>query len=128
MASDRTKNLRLNGINPLSYVGVNPYTPPGFYLRDRDPTADDNKNVIIGDLWLNSDAHNPPLISDLWVLVDLGPNGATWRQFAGGGGGLDTLTGNTGGAITPDGANNINVVGNNAVGLTVAGNPATNTL
>lgn len=44
----------------------------------------------------------------------------------GGGGALNTLTGNTGGAVGPDGGGNINVVGFDAVN--VAGNPGANTL
>lgn len=38
----------------------------------------------------------------------------------------ETLTGNSGGAVSPDGANNINVLG--ASGVTVSGNPGTHTL
>lgn len=44
----------------------------------------------------------------------------------GGGGTLSTLTGNTGGAVSPDGASNINLLGSGIV--TVTGNPGTNTL
>jgi len=40
---------------------------------------------------------------------------------------VETLTGNTGGAVGPDGANNINVVGDGTT-ANVAGNPGTNTL
>jgi len=40
---------------------------------------------------------------------------------------VETLTGNSGGAVGPDGANNINVVGD-GVTIDVAGNPGTNTL
>lgn len=43
------------------------------------------------------------------------------------GGVVETLTGNSGGAVGPDGANNINVVGD-GVTIDVAGNPGTNTL
>jgi hypothetical protein len=39
---------------------------------------------------------------------------------------VETLTGNTGGAVGPNGANNINVVGTGSV--TVTGSPGTNTL
>ena len=39
---------------------------------------------------------------------------------------METLTGNTGGAITPDGAGNINVLG--SAPITVTGNPGTFTL
>jgi len=44
----------------------------------------------------------------------------------GGGGPIDTLTGNTGGAVSPL-AGNINIVGDGLT-LTVSGNPATHTL
>src|SRR5574338_550924 len=129
MAGNRTRNLRLNGVNPLSYVGVNPYTPPGFHLQDHAPTTEDNKGFIIGDLWLNSAGNTPPLITDVYMLLALGPNGAVWRQFGGGGGGdVATITGNAGGSVAPDGGGNINIVGNNSIGLTVSGNPGTNTL
>jgi len=40
---------------------------------------------------------------------------------------VESLTGNTGGAVDPDVANNINVVGDGTT-VTVAGNPGTNTL
>ena len=41
---------------------------------------------------------------------------------------IETLTGNSGGAVAPDGAFNINVVGNTAQGVTVVGTPLSNTL
>lgn len=39
---------------------------------------------------------------------------------------VETLTGNSGGAVGPDGSHNINVIGSGAI--SVAGNPGTNTL
>lgn len=42
------------------------------------------------------------------------------------GGGVQTITGNTGGAVGPDLSNNINLLGSGAV--TVVGNPGANTL
>src|SRR5208337_1143213 len=45
----------------------------------------------------------------------------------GGGGNVQTLTGNTGGAVGPT-ANNINVIGNNTQGINIDGNPGTSTL
>jgi hypothetical protein len=44
----------------------------------------------------------------------------------GSGGGVATLTGNSGGAVGPDGSGNINVIGGS--GTTVSGNAGTNTL
>jgi len=51
------------------------------------------------------------------------------RQGGGGGGGgaLNTLKGNSGGFVGPDGGGNINIIGDN-VSLDVVGNPGTNTL
>lgn len=46
---------------------------------------------------------------------------------AGGGGTILTLTGNSGGAVSPDGFGNINVVGD-ATTINIAGNPGTSTL
>lgn len=45
---------------------------------------------------------------------------------SGGGIPVETITGNSGGAVPPNGANNINIVG--AGGVNVAGNAGTNTL
>ena len=50
--------------------------------------------------------------------------------FSSGGGGagtVETLTGNTGGAVSPNGSGNINVVGDGTT-IDVVGNPGTNTL
>jgi hypothetical protein len=47
---------------------------------------------------------------------------------SGGGPIVETLTGNSGGAVGPDGSFNINVLGNNSSGINIVGNPATNTL
>ena len=41
---------------------------------------------------------------------------------------LETLTGNSGGAVGPDGSDNINVVGNISQGIDIVGSPSTNTL
>ncbi len=40
----------------------------------------------------------------------------------------ETITGNTGGAVGPDGSGNINLLGDNASGITVVGSPGVSTL
>jgi len=45
-----------------------------------------------------------------------------------GGSGVNSLTGNSGGAVPADGSDNINVVGSNVTGINIVGNPGTNTL
>lgn len=113
---------RLTGLNPLAYLGVEPLSPLEFVINPRDPGQSDNQ-FNIGTIWLNN------LSEDPWMLVNLDQRVATWLRFgAGGSGDLDTLTGNTGGAVGPDVSQNINVLGDNAAGLTITGNPGTFTL
>lgn len=114
---------RLDGINPLSYLGVNPYTPPGMYGYKRDPTPNDNPGFLIGDFWLNQSTPS------LWYLAAKNVAGvqvAKWVMLGGTGSGILTLTGNTGGAVPGDGSSNINVIGVSP--YTVTGNIGTNTL
>lgn len=47
---------------------------------------------------------------------------------SGSGSPVETLTGNSGGPVPPDAAFNINVLGNNGVGIDIVGNAGTNTL
>lgn len=128
----RTSNYRLSGINPLSYVGVNPETPVNFYIYQRDPTSSDVKNFRIGDLWLNSTG-DPPTAPDsvrrLWMLMSVTSNTATWHQFAGpGGGDITQMTADGPVVITPSGGNvnifgthNVNTSGSSGATVTVAG-------
>src|SRR5207247_5257988 len=99
---------RLDGINPLSYLGVNPYTPPGMYGYQRDPTPHDNTGFLIGDFWLNRTTPS------LWYLAAKSVAGvqvAKWILLGGSGSGILTLTGNSGGAVPGDINSNINVIG-----------------
>jgi hypothetical protein len=54
--------------------------------------------------------------------------GALSSTGSGSGSPIETLTGNSGGAVGPDASFNIDVVGNNTVGIDIVGNPGTNTL
>jgi hypothetical protein len=110
----------------LAYLGVEAPTPANFTLVNRPPTTRDNKEHNLGDLWLDTSTNNPPIISDLYILVSLANNIATWLPF--GSGALAQLEGNTGGPVSPDPSDTIFVLGDTVVGVTVAGNPGTNTL
>ena len=120
----RSRAQRLNGLFPLSYLGVVPVSPPNFIIDNRAPTINDSKNFYIGDLWLDISTQ-PPNSANLWMLVSLVGNVATWVNFQSGS--LLTLTGNSGGPVSPDGASNINVLGDGTT-ITIVGNPGTNTL
>lgn len=205
--SNRRLYNRLSGINPLSYIGVEPLSPMNLVVNNRTPTVND-KNYNEGAIWLVEVSPFP-----VYMLASLNNNSATWIQLApassggandfvtdsgtatqvGGilnmfganvittsgasntvtialengtdgqviiGGGADPLyanitslggtvsitngansinletssgqasnfQGNTGPEVPPDGAGTINVLGDNAVGLTTDGDAGTNTL
>src|ERR1700722_15684437 len=130
--AQRTRAQRLNGIFPLSYMGVIPVSPVNFVIDNRAPTINDSKNFYIGDLWLDDSSLSltppvAPTVADLWMLVSLSGNNAVWVNFASGIAALQSLTGNSGGPVFVDGSDNINVVGD-GIGITIVGNPATHTL
>lgn len=123
----RKRSQRLNGLFPLSYTGVVPVSPVNFITELRQPTTQDVKNFYRGDLWLDVGTNNPPTSNDLYVLVDKEQNVATWVNFGGGAGDLDTLTGDTGGPVSPL-AQNIDVLGDANAGLTTVGNPGAHSI
>jgi hypothetical protein len=114
---------RLGG-QSLAYRGTKAIQPPNWRFEDRDPNQYDTLNYEIGDLWLNKETRIP------WVLVSLAGTTeskgelAEWIRW---GGGLETLTGDTGGPVSPDNNANINVK-SGITGLTVDGTPLNNTL
>jgi len=114
-------NQRLNGLNPLSYLGENAYQPSEFVTNTSDPTANDSQNFALGTFWLNTNTNA------LWYLASLASGIATWIKISSGTGNTETLTGNSGGPISPDGSFNINVVGDGTT-INAVGNPATHTI
>jgi len=119
MANSKNFNQRLNGLNPLSYVGVNAYQPPDFFIETTSPTISDSRNVSLGTWWLNTTNQS------VWILTSLAGGVATWVQLAGQLF-IGKLTGNSGGGVGPT-AQNIYVVGDGTT-ITIVGNPGTSTL
>jgi len=119
---------RLGGKQGTAYLGTNANQPPNTTYNNRPPTQYDTQNVSIGDFWLDSSASG---IAKIWCLVSLAGDAmskgslAEWVQLSAGD--LETLTGNSGGAVFPDGSGNINVVGDGST-IDIVGNPGTNTL
>ena len=99
-------------------------------FKARDPTTSDItsetsiNNYAIQQKWLNTATNT------LWELKNFltsqGITTANWIKI-GGSNNVETLTGNSGGPVGPDGTNTINVVGD-GVYLTTVGNPPTHTL
>lgn len=115
-------------INSLEYTGL-PIGVVPVVEAQRAPTVND-KNYPTFCLWRDTTNNNA------WILVGFRPQGssptagdALWRlfQFGAAVGTVDSLTGNSGGAVGPDVSNNINVVGDGTT-ITITGVPGTNTL
>jgi hypothetical protein len=107
---------------PLGYLGIKEKNPPDVTLATRAPLITDYKNWEVSDIWLDTLARNA------YMMVGRTNTTGIWQGFAGTGS-VDLLTGNAGGAVSPDLVNqNINLVGTATNGINVVGNPATNTL
>jgi len=103
----------------LTYPATNAF-PVRKWLDVRNPASSDYKSFQLFDLWVNQAAQTA------WIMVDRGATSGTWLQMASSGTGIPTITGDSGGAVSADGANNINLVsGSN---ITITGSPGTNTL
>lgn len=103
----------LNGLNPLSYMGVNPGTPPNLKTYRRAPTENDSQNFLIGAIWLFPQ-DTTPATALVWMLTALVGGRATWQPFSfGGSTSLDFLTDSgtavpVGGILSVLGGDNIN--------------------
>jgi putative hemolysin len=102
----------------LQYRGTAASAPPNCTFSTVDPTQWDKNNVSLLDLWLNTTTN------DVFILVSLAGTSssrgslATWVKLSTGAVGLFTLTGNSGGAIMPDGNGNINILGTGPITVT----------
>ncbi len=106
----RTKSYGLN--NPLQDVFPVPV------VSTRNPTVND-KGFEIGQQWVNTAE------TRVYSLTSVTAGSATWALLAVGTSDLDTLTGDTGGTISPDGSSNINIVGNDLFTVDGSGNSLT---
>lgn len=112
--------------NIYGYANVPFQGPPGFVVDARDPGNFDT-NFPIFTFWQNTTSQN------LWYLAkktsNLGYIQSDWVLLATQLGGVQSLTGNSGGAVFPDSGagNTINVVGDGTT-IDVTGNAGTHTL
>jgi len=113
---------RKTGISALAYTGVQARTPPEWVTNARAPLTSDYKDYFVGTFWFL------PSTKDLWFLANKDNNQGEWVQLTGIiAGGIQTLTGDIGLAVGPDGADNIDVIGTAGQCL-VTGVPASNRL
>lgn len=98
-----------------SFQGPAKKTAPAPIIAQRDPTGDDT-GYELGQTWVDT------VDNEAWVLTSVSGS-ANWEPVGSGLLQVATLTGDTGGAISPT-AGNINLVSGND-GLTVAGSGST---
>lgn len=108
-------SLRLDGLNPLSYMGVKPSQPPNLMVKSFPPTQNDFQNINIGTFWLVYPGEQ------LWFLISVAEGIATWVQLypsGGGGGGANQFPTNFGIANEVGGV--LNIFGD-GIGVTTGG-------
>lgn len=109
-------NQKLNGLNPLAYIGVDAGQPSNFVSNSRRPTPTDSRNFQLGAFWLFVDRTVSPAVQEMYVLVSLDNAVAKWVLFTTGSGDLVKLTGDNAGTAVPDGSGNINTFGGTSTG------------
>jgi hypothetical protein len=111
----------MSGKNPVpneqAYEGVRALNPPNVKVSDVNPGSN-QKRVQIGDIQVNESTNTA------FMLTSAGASGQTWTALGSGTtGAVVTLTGGSGGAISPS-AGNINLSGT-ANQITTAGSGST---
>src|SRR5271165_4594535 len=104
--------------NPLAYMGVTAQTPPNEIVAQRSPTTAD-VHYPVGTQWTNQ------VSGSQFVLTRYVAGVPDWAQTASSSGAVLTLTGDTGGALSPT-AGNISILG--GTGISVAGSGSTLTV
>lgn len=117
MSFDATSSV--SSENNLSYLNQENEIKPIVLRAQRAPLTTDRRYKI-GTLWV--DVSN----NASYQLTSVAAGIANWVLLGMGGGDLETLTGDSGGAVVPDGAGNINIVGGDL--FTVAGGVNTLTI
>jgi len=109
----------MTGLSPPKILSYEGQVAVAFINRTFPPTTS-NFQFDVPTIWMDTAAKIP------YILVAKPMNVADWIPFGGGGIITETLTGNSGGPVSPT-ANNINVVGD-GITVDVVGNPGTSTL
>lgn len=120
------QNNRLNGINPLSYVGVNASQPPQVVTANVPPTTT-TKGYPIGTIWI--DGSGALALGYIYMGINATNGNALWPLFTEAvGGDILTLSDTTGLKVDPDGTGNVQLVGDAGSGINVVSTPGSNLL
>jgi len=107
---------KLTGINPLAYMGVEPTAPPQLVVQPFPPTPADVQNNNLGTIWIVQG-------SEVWMLVALAGNTATWVQIYPAVGGTVQFDTDAGNAVPAFGV--IDILGGTNINTAGAGNVVT---
>src|ERR1700733_1669374 len=113
-------SLRLDGLNPLSYMGVKPSQAPNLVIQRVAPTANDFQNINVGTFWVVYQTEQ------LWFLISKVGGTSTWVQLypaGGGGGGASQFPTNVGTANEVGGI--LNILGSGNITTSGSGNTVT---
>ncbi len=113
-------SYRRSGINPLSYMGVEPLDLAADVAYPRPPTQNDI-NFNLSTRWLDTEE------DEVWILVNLEDGIAKWILFASGTGNISKVTTDDALVVVPDANGNINVFGDHGINTTGSANPFPNT-
>jgi len=112
--------INRDGQKPDSYQGINPRQNPQVVLAQRAPAATDRRYPI-GTNWVDQSA------STAYILVNITNGSAVWALSSPGASDVDTLTGDSGGALSPT-AGNITIAGGTNITTAGAGSTITTNL
>lgn len=106
-----------DGQDPSGYLGVVPTEHPKNIVAQRAPTSNDRRYKI-GTLWIDK-SNNAS-----YQLTSVAASSANWQVLGSDTGAVATITGDSGGALSPA-SGNINILGTSADGLSFAGSGST---
>jgi len=108
-------SIRRDGQDPSGYLGVVPSERPANKLAQRAPTSNDRR-VKIGTIWIDQTNNQ------VYQLTSVVSGSPTWTLLGPGASDVDTLQGDSGGALSPTAGNMILAGGTN---ITSAGSGST---
>lgn len=111
-------SIRRDGRDPSGYLGVVPSERPANKIAQRAPTSSDRR-MKIGTIWIDQPSNQ------VYQLTSVTSGTPNWTLLGPGASDVDTMTGDSGGALSPTGGN-MNILG--GTNMTVAGAVSTLTV
>ena len=114
---------RKSGLDPLSYLGVEPLSPPQLVVESRPPTINDSQGFNLGTLWLSIPDRSSPN-NEVYALISLVGLTATWvLLYPNSGSGITAMATDSGTANAV--GNQIDIFGEYPIQTSASGNAIT---